>query len=123
MYSAKLTGLKPKDVMFLISNMPIHVDMKFVGGPRYDGGQPQPKAKANGRTGVKLDDCIMLGDFAKARNGTKAHQLVQLVMEFEKDHGAGEMRKRVLRDKMKPHSAAPDAVIGAALKAGIIKGA
>ncbi len=120
MYSAKLVGLKPKDVMFLISNMPIHVDMKFVGGPRYD---ERETAKPNGRSNVGLDDKIMLGNIEKARKGTLKGNLVAEVEQYEKDHGAGEMTKRKLRDKLKAHSAAPDAVVGAALKSGIIKGA
>ena len=123
MYSAKLTGLKPKDVMFLISALPAHVDTKFA---QTKPDAPEPPKKANGRTSVQLDDNIMLGEskvWATVREGTMSDKLVKEVMEYEKKHGAGEMTKRKLRDTMKKHSGAPDAVIGQALKKGIIVGA
>jgi hypothetical protein len=118
MYSAKLVGLKPKDVLHLINTLPAHIDMKVAQTP-----SEVAVDKPNGRSNVGLDDKIMLGAIEKARKGTLKGNLVAEVEQYEKDHGAGEMTKRKLRDKLKAHSAAPDAVVGAALKAGIIKGA
>lgn len=117
MYSAKLTGLKPKDVLHLINTLPTHVDMKVAQTP-----DETPAAKPNGRSGVQLNDNIMLGNFTSIREGTMSEKLVQEVMSYEKKHGAGEMTKRKLRDALKKHSGAPDAVVGQALKKGIIKG-
>jgi hypothetical protein len=75
------------------------------------------------RTSVGLDDYVILGDISRVRDDTLAHHLINELQKYEKRHGIGEMTKRKLRDTMKKHSAAPDAIIGMSLKNGVIKGA
>jgi hypothetical protein len=75
------------------------------------------------RTSVSLDDHVILGDISRVRDDSLAHHLINELQKYEKRHGIGEMTKRKLRDTMKKHSAAPDAVIGMSLKKGVIKGA
>ena len=119
MYSAKLTGLKPKDVMHLINSLPAHVDVKFAQT------QPDAPAKPNGKArNPGMKDAIKLGpNFAKARNETLNGKIVAIVQKYESQHGAGSLHKYKLRDKLKAESAAPEAAINQALSKGIIAGA
>lgn len=118
MYEAKLTGLKPKDVMFLISALPAHVDCKFA--------QAKTVEKANGKAPVgrvNPNTCIMLGkNHAEVQHNSLSDRIVRVLTKHEKKHGAGSMTRSELTDAMSEWSDAPAAAIGAALKRDVIRG-
>ncbi len=118
MYSAKLTGLKPKDVMNLINSMPAHVDIKFAQT------QTEAPAKPNGKAErIEPNDFVMLGTPFKRREGTMPDIMCRAIEAFEKKHGQpGCMTRAVLTKRMEKFSDAPGAVITAGLAKGIIKG-
>lgn len=118
MYSAKLTGLKAKDVMHLISNMPAHVDCKFAQTP--DAAAPDLNGAALAR--VEPSDFVILGKLFKRRDGTMPCVMVQKIEKYERKHGAGSMTRGILTKQMEEYSDAPGAVITAGLARGIIKG-
>lgn len=119
MYEAKLTGLKPKDVMFLISALPAHVDCKFA-----QTKQAEPEKKANGKLErVGPNDYLMLGDVSGQRHkGSLTDLIVTKIEKHEKKHGAATMTRSALTEQLTEFSDAPGAAISAALAKGTIKG-
>ena len=116
MYTATMKGLKPKDVMTLISTLPAHVDVKF--------GCEKPAApKAQVLDRVNPEDIVILGSHKGVpREGSLTDIMIKVIEKHEKKHGAGSVTRAMLTDELSAVSDAPGAAISAALKRGVIKG-
>ena len=117
MYSAKLTGLKPKDVMHLINSLPAHVECKFAQT------KVEAPPQANGKDErVGPEDHIKLGPNTdrNLREGSLSWRIDQMVRKHEVSKGAGSMTRALLTKKLENFSDAPGAAISAALSRGII---
>ncbi len=117
MYQAKLTGLKPKDVLALIESMPSHVDVKFAQMP-----QEVTVESATAALRIEPHDHIMLGAPCASRKGSLPNVMINKIERYEKKHGAGSMTRALLTESLSEFTDTPGAVITAGLAKGIIKG-